>query len=228
MGILLREITDENNVSVFTEDISIDGKPEKRYKLKGSFITAEQKNKNNRIYGRDVLDESIGIYDKEYIQRRRSYGELSHPEDPNLNPERAVICIESLGFKDEKDNNVYGVARLLDEECFPLAKVVRGLIKESCPVGVSFRSVGELGDDGRVKRGLMIAAVDVVMNPSNTNSFCESIMESKQWYLNGDIFIERAVSNLKQSMDKKYSSELAKQYFVKFIEDIQINSGSIL
>lgn len=228
MGILLKEIADEKSVEIIKEDVDINGKKEQRYKIRGPYMTAESLNKNGRIYPRDVLSEAIDVYKKDWISQGRALGELEHGSTPNITPERCVICIESLGFKDEKDNNVYGIARLLDENYFPLVKIVRGMISEGIKMGISSRAVGELDDNNRVKKGLVIASVDLVMNPSNAASIVEAFVESKQWFLDGDKFVERAVTNLKQKMDKKYSSELAKQYLINFIEDLQIGSRNIL
>ena len=50
----------------------------KDYKIKGIFMQAEMKNKNGRVYPKDVLTREVARYNREFINKSRAFGELGH------------------------------------------------------------------------------------------------------------------------------------------------------
>ena len=71
-------------ISEHVEDIEYiteadeDGK--KNYRIKGVFMEADIKNRNNRMYPMNVLEKEVGRYNKEYVNQKRAFGELGHPD----------------------------------------------------------------------------------------------------------------------------------------------------
>ena len=57
----------------------------KDYKIKGIFMQADIKNRNGRVYPMEVLQKEVKRYNKEYINEKRAFGELGHPDGPTVN-----------------------------------------------------------------------------------------------------------------------------------------------
>ena len=83
----------------------------KDYKIKGIFMQAEMKNKNGRVYPKDVLEREVGRYNREFINKSRAFGELGHPDGPTVNLERVSHMIKAL-YPD--GNNFICEAKILD------------------------------------------------------------------------------------------------------------------
>ena len=56
----------------------------KNYKIKGIFMRINIKNRNGRIYPMEVLQKEVKRYNKEYINEKRAFGELGHPDGSQL------------------------------------------------------------------------------------------------------------------------------------------------
>ena len=82
--------------------------------ITGPFLQAEKENKNKRIYPENVMDNAVANYKRDYIDEKRALGELNHPAEPMVNPERAAIMTESLTKAPGKDAVYYeGKAKVL-------------------------------------------------------------------------------------------------------------------
>ncbi len=68
----------------------------KSYKIKGVFLQSDIKNRNGRIYENDILTKEVDRYSKEFIDKKRAFGELGHPDGPTVNLERVSHMITSL------------------------------------------------------------------------------------------------------------------------------------
>jgi len=58
----------------------------KQYFIEGIFMQSETKNKNGRIYPLGVLEKEVKRYVKEYVEPKRAFGELGHPDGPTVVP----------------------------------------------------------------------------------------------------------------------------------------------
>ena len=128
------------NVEFLTEAT----KSGKNYFIEGVFMQAETKNRNGRIYPKEVLVKESKRYTKEFIEKKRAFGELGHPDGPTVNLERVSHMITELV---EVDQNFMGRAKIMDT---PYGKIVKNLIDEGARLGVSSRGMGSLkpGKDG--------------------------------------------------------------------------------
>ena len=204
------------DVKFITEANEEDGK--KNYFIEGVFMQAETKNKNGRIYPVKTLQKEVKRYNKEFVKSGRAMGELGHPEGPQLNLERVSHIIKELK---EDNNNIIGRAKILDT---PYGAIVKNLIDEGAKLGVSSRGMGSLkkNDDGinEVQDDFMLAAVDIVADPSAPNAFVNGIMEGKEWVWNNGIFepqeLEESVKELTRA-DKRMIEEAKIAIFKKFL-----------
>ena len=187
-----------DNIEFITED---DAEGKKNYRIKGVFMEADIKNRNNRMYPMNVLEKEVKRYNKEYIQQKRAFGELGHPDGPTVNLERVSHLITKL-YPDGKQ--FVGEAKIMDT---PFGKIVKNLIDEGAKLGVSSRGMGSLEprrDMHVVKDDFYLAtAADIVADPSAPNAFVEGIMENKEWIWDNGVVKEVDIA--------KYRAELRKE-----------------
>ena len=176
-----------------------DGK--KNYAIKGGFLQSDVKNKNGRIYPKEILQKEVHRYNREFIEKNRAFGELGHPDGPTVNLERVSHMIKALH---PEGNNFIGEARVLDT---PYGKIVKSLIDEGARLGVSSRGMGTLiqtGGANVVKDDFYLAtAADIVADPSAPDAFVEGIMEGKEWVWNNGILKEQEVNELRLQAESK-------------------------
>mgnify|MGYP005729812537 FL=1 len=60
----------------------------KDYKIRGVFLQSDLKNRNGRVYPKDILNKEVKRYNAEFINKKRAFGELGHPDGPTVNLER--------------------------------------------------------------------------------------------------------------------------------------------
>ena len=187
-----------DDIEFITED---DAEGKKNYRIRGVFMEADIKNRNNRMYPMAVLEKEVKRYNKEYIQQKRAFGELGHPDGPTVNLERVSHMITKL-YPDGKQ--FVGEAKIMDT---PYGKIVKNLIDEGAKLGVSSRGMGSLEprrDMHVVKDDFYLAtAADIVADPSAPNAFVEGIMEGKEWIWDNGVVREVDIA--------KYRAELRKE-----------------
>jgi len=192
------------DINILTEEKN----GQKHYFIEGVFMQAESKNRNGRVYPMAVMEKELGRYQNEYVKTNRAMGELGHPEGPTVNLERVSHLIKDLRLE---GNDVYGKAKILDT---PYGKIVRNLIDEGVKLGVSSRGMGSLKEqDGVnvVQEDFMLAAVDVVADPSAPNAFVNGIMEGREWIWDGGVLKPVEVENYKRIIEKTSSKNLEEQ-----------------
>ena len=173
----------------------------KNYFIEGVFMQAETKNRNGRIYPKQVLQKEAKRYSEEFINKKRAFGEWGHPDGPTVNLERVSHMIEEL---EEVDQNFMGRAKILDT---PYGKIVKNLIDEGAQLGVSSRGMGSLkaGRNGisEVQGDFYLAtAADIVADPSAPDAFVAGIMEGKEWIWDNGLLKETQIQEYKDKIEK--------------------------
>jgi len=193
----------------------------KNYAIKGIFMQSDVKNKNGRIYPKEILQKEVARYNREFINKNRAFGELGHPDGPTVNLERVSHMIKSLT---PEGSNFIGEARVLDT---PYGKIVKSLIDEGASLGVSSRGMGTLVNTGGaniVKDDFYLAtAADIVADPSAPDAFVEGIMEGKEWVWNNGILKEQEVNELKlqaESKERMARAEKNAKVFESFLKNL--------
>ena len=197
----------------------IDGK--KNYKIKGIFLQSDIKNRNGRVYPKEILEKEVSRYNREFINKRRAFGELGHPDGPVVNLERVSHMITDLH---PDGQNFIGEAKIMDT---PYGKIVKNLINEGAQLGVSSRGMGSLvrrSGVNEVGRDFYLAtAADIVADPSAPDAFVEGIMEGKDWVWDNGIIKEKDIEEWKQYINEAKRIRLAEaqaEVFKKFIEKL--------
>ena len=170
----------------------------KDYKIKGVFLQSNIKNRNGRIYPKEILAKEVTRYNKEFINKKRAFGELGHPDGPTVNLERVSHMITKL-YPD--GDNFIGEAKVMNT---PYGKIVKGLIDEGAQLGVSSRGMGSLiqrNGVNYVKDDFYLAtAADIVADPSAPDAFVEGIMESKEWVWDNGVLKEKDIESWKKQV----------------------------
>ncbi len=169
----------------------------------------------------DVLQKEVTKYNKNFIQQKRAFGELGHPDGPTVNLERVSHMITSLA---PDGKNFIGEAKILET---PMGKIVKNLMDEGAKLGVSSRGMGSLNQKNGanyVRDDFYLAtAADIVADPSAPNAFVEGIMEGKEWVWNNGALIEAELVELRQKFDVKKRQRDAKVEaleFAKFLKKL--------
>ena len=191
----------------------------KNYKIKGIFMQADIKNRNGRIYPMEVLQKEVKRYNKEYINQKRAFGELGHPDGPTVNLERASHMITDL-YPDGK--NFIGEAKILST---PMGETVKSLMDDGAKLGVSSRGMGSLDQKNGanyVRNDFYLAtAADIVADPSAPNAFVEGIMEGKEWVWNNGLIREADIAKMKENIEENHAKRNPKADALEFARFLQ-------
>ena len=115
---LIKEHTEE--VRLIVEESK--GGTGKNYFIEGVFLQSNLKNRNGRMYPKEIMQKEVDRYTKEYISKNRAFGELGHPDSPSINLDRVSHIITSLK---EDGNKFIGRAQITET---PMGNIARGLI----------------------------------------------------------------------------------------------------
>ena len=177
----------------------------KTYAIEGIFASAEQKNRNGRIYPKQVMESAVNKYINEQVSKGRAVGELNHPEGPTINLDKVSHKISALEWK---GNDVVGKATILNT---PMGKIVEGLLDGGVRVGVSTRGMGSLQRGSgamMVGNDFMLNAVDIVQDPSAPNAFVNGVMEGVEWVWNNGIIEARHIEQMETEIKKAPRKDL--------------------
>src|SRR6056300_855046 len=215
----MKLITEEVSSAEYIVEEADNGK--KNYKIRGIFMQADMKNRNGRIYPMETLQKEVNRYNKEFVQAKRAFGELGHPDGPTVNLERVSHMITSLT---PEGKNFIGEAKIMDT---PYGKIVKNLIDEGAKLGDSSRGMGSLenkGGSNYVKSDFYLAtAADIVADPSAPDAFVQGIMEGKEWIWDNGVLKEAEVNELKlqaESKERIARAEKNAQVFESFLKKL--------
>ena len=194
------------DVEYITEEKE-DGK--KNYKINGGFMQADIKNRNGSVYPMEILQKEVKRYNKQYINEKRAFGELGHPDGPTVNLERASHMITGL-YPDGK--NFIGEAKILST---PMGNIVKNLMDEGAKLGVSSRGMGSLDQKNGanyVRDDFYLAtAADIVADPSAPNAFVEGIMEGKEWIWDNGTLVESELIRMRERINTRVRKRQANE-----------------
>lgn len=196
-----------------------DAGDKKHMYIEGIYLQSEQKNRNGRIYPKNIMEREVARYIKEKIEGKCAWGELGHPETPTINLDRTAMRIVSL--KNE-GNDWIGKAMIQNT---PHGNIVRSLIEDGGRLGVSSRGVGSLkmveGANMVQDDYHLATAADVVADPSAPDAYVNGLMEQKEWVWNNGIIQEADIAQMHKEIKKanrKQLEETALKAFEKFLK----------
>ena len=181
--------------------------------ITGPFMGAEKRNRNGRIYKRDIIAREVDKLQKA-IKNREAVGELEHPDTQKISSDRAAILITDLHMDGDF---AMGKARVLPTPC---GKTLEGLIRGGVHMGVSSRGTGSLGNDNVVCEDFNLITIDAVFMPSCPDAYVEAVNESVQWVLNEStglyiqqkVKVDEAAKQFKKTVDKHGSKSIIRAF----------------
>ena len=207
---LIKEFNE--SISYLTEESKDPKKP--NVFIEGVFLQSDLKNKNGRVYPKEIMQREVNRYVNESVKTKRAYGELGHPEGPTVNLDRVSHMITDLR---EDGNNWIGKAKIMDT---PMGRIVKELISEGAQLGVSSRGLGSLKERNginEVQGDFMLAtAADIVADPSAPDAFVSGIMEGKEWVFVNGKWNEQDVEIAQDTIRRASGSELEEQKLAVF------------
>lgn len=201
MKLIVEEVVDTKYI---TEEVG--GK--KQLYIEGVYLQSEKVNRNGRKYAKETLSREVNRYIKEKVEGNRAWGELGHPDSPNINLDRVCMRITSLK---EDGNDWIGKAMVITETNH--GKIVEALINSGGNLGVSSRGCGSMkkGRDGiiYVQEDFRLAtAADVVADPSAPDAFVNGIMEGKEWVWDNGVVKEVDINEIYLEVKKAKKAQL--------------------
>jgi hypothetical protein len=192
----------------------------KNYYIEGIMMQGETVNRNGRKYGINILETECKRYIKEYVDKKRAWGELNHPAGPAVNLDRVSHMIVELK---QNGHDFYGKAKIVDT---PMGKIVKALIDEGALLGVSSRGMGTLkkvNEINEVQPDFTLSAIDIVSDPSAPDAFVNGILEGKEWVWNNGRITEKTISEYHQTIKKTSARDMEKKalkLFESFLRQI--------
>ena len=194
----MKLISEFNDYAVEPVIVESNESGKKDYFIEGIFMQSEIKNRNGRIYPKEVIQKEVKRYNKEFVEQDRAFGELGHPEGPTINLDKVSHMITKL---EEDGNNFVGRAKILST---PNGQIVKNLIDDGAKLGVSSRGLGSLESKGNaqyVKDDFQLAtAGDIVADPSAPEAFVEGIMEGVEWVYESGILKAKDVDEMQKEL----------------------------
>lgn len=184
---------DFKDFDVFRESVG-DGAPKRLY-IQGPYTVANSRNRNRRIYPLEEMVKQIELFNDELIKTCRAYGELEHPEYPEIKISEACHLITNI----TRDGNVFlGKSKILST---PKGKIVESIINDGGGLGISSRALGSVNDEGIVEE-FKLCTFDVVADPSCQTAFVNGILENKTFICNYNNSNERAYESFEKKLSK--------------------------
>ncbi|MBR19266.1 MAG: primosomal protein [Euryarchaeota archaeon] len=217
----MKLISEFNDYAVTPVIVEENENGKKDYFIEGIFMQSEIKNRNGRIYPKEVIQKEVKRYNKEFVEQDRAFGELGHPEGPTINLDKVSHMITKL---EEDGNNFVGRAKILST---PNGQIVKNLIDDGAKLGVSSRGLGSLESKGNaqyVKDDFQLAtAGDIVADPSAPEAFVEGIMEGVEWVYESGILKAKDLDQMQLEMKAARFNQLEEtklKLWKRFVENL--------
>ena len=168
---LIFDIDSTSKIEVEESINETTGAKDKKYKVRGVFSTIGEKNRNGRIYPKEIWEREVANYQRNFKEGSiNTLMEWDHPARSEVDPMQAVAKINDLHIEGKY---VIGEAVLLDN---PKANQLKSLIDNGVKISVSSRGVGS------VKNGIVenfkLITYDFVSYPSDFNATMTGMVES--------------------------------------------------
>lgn len=195
---LLCELNEDVHVNIVE---AADASGKKQVFIEGIFLQAAIKNRNGRVYPSHIMEQEVNRYITEKVATSRAYGELGHPNGPQINLERVSHLIKEL----RKDGDNY-IGKALVTEGTPYGAIVKGLLESGANLGVSSRGLGSL----RQRNGIMevqadfrlATAGDVVADPSAPDAMVRGLMEDVEWVCENGVWQPQQIDEAKSRINR--------------------------
>ena len=190
---------------------------EKSMYINGITLQSNTRNRNNRIYPEQTLDEAINNYINDTNQIGMTMeGCLKHPDINAHTIDEKEISHRFIELKKD-GNNWYSKALILNT---PNGQIVKNLMEGGVKLGISSRCLGKvkLSDNiNIVQPGLKVVTPgDIVHRPSCQNALIDAIYENKVWIFENGELVEKDISEELDTYKKMINKTTKKDRAIVF------------
>lgn len=198
-----RILTETNSFGQMMTELSEakDGSGKKDLYLSGICLQASVKNHNGRVYPVHEIKRAVDQIN-ETLKDASICGELNHPQDLQINLERASHMITEMRMDGA---NGLGKLKILPT---PMGNLVKSLLEGGVKLGVSSRGSGNVDELTGVVSDFEIVTIDIVSQPSAPQAFPTAIYEQLMNIKNGHKLYDMSAESL---VDQKVNSYLKKE-----------------
>lgn len=221
---------DVHKVDTIVESIKTeDGITKKCYYIEGPYVQCNIKNRNGRIYSKELMEQVVDQYKNERMNPQtgfRSFGELGHPEGVDINLDKVCHYTTQLEWN---GNDCIGKSKVLSSH--PMGRILETFLEEKLVVGVSTRGLGALAeeqnpDGSKNVEAYQMIAIDSVADPSAPKGFVDGIYENKQYIVKDNGVILECYENFEKQLQilPNKTEERAQKFleiFNNFINDFK-------
>lgn len=188
-----------NEANIITESKN-DGKD---MWLSGTFMVAQEKNRNGRIYPLSEMANAVSSLNEQIIENNGVLGELDHPDNLVINYRNVSHVIKEAHMD---GNKVICKALILDT---PSGLIVKKVFEAGVRPAVSSRGAGSVNAEGIVE-GFNIITVDIVVNPSAVGARPSLMYEALDSKLGNRVLTLAEQLQQDESAQKYFEKEIKK------------------
>lgn len=174
-----------------------------KVRLTGIIQRANQRNKNGRVYPKQILQRQMQRLEP-LIKKRALTGQLDHPESSIITLQKVCMILTQYWWKGDQ---LYGTIQLTSNS--PGQNVKRLILKDNVTVGISSRGMGSTRttEQGQmIQDDFQLITFDVVSQPSTIgawlyqNNVNQNYQKNNNKKKNKNIFYNNKINDIVNSI----------------------------
>lgn len=151
-------------------------------KLKGTLSTLGKKNRNGRVYSKELWENVLNSeYWNDMISNNSLFGECVHPADNRSTSDPFEIDANNVSHRISEahieGDRLVGTVEILDTDA---GRNIASLIDSGCNIGISARGAGDLNGDEVDPDTYQFKTFDLTFRPSDFNARLTPLTESEK------------------------------------------------
>lgn len=214
------------------EEVNIVGEKNNRVQIEAVAQTAEEKNRNGRIYlGKDLRSEINSDRTKELVATRNFFGEAGHPTSKDL-VRQSTIDPTNLAHNMSKIWMEGDNVKIITEGAQgPMGEMFNDLVTTGTKPAFSLRALGSIENSakGAVVKNLRLITYDFVIYPSHKKAYMEKLVtESASFGSPSPQLIEKEGSSLIAKPENEIFVPITNDKVINYIKQESANIKNVL
>lgn len=214
------------------EEVNIVGEKNNRVQIEAIAQTAEEKNRNGRIYlAKDLRSEINSDRTKELVATRNFFGEAGHPTSKDL-VRQSTIDPTNLAHNMSKIWMEGDNVKIITEGAQgPMGEMFNDLVTTGTKPAFSLRALGSIENSakGAVVKNLRLITYDFVIYPSHKKAYMEKLVtESASFGSPSTQLIEKEGSSLIAKPENEIFVPITNDKVINYIKQESANIKNIL
>lgn len=214
------------------EEVNIVGEKNNRVQIEAIAQTAEEKNRNGRIYlAKDLRSEINSDRTKELVATRNFFGEAGHPTSKDL-VRQSTIDPTNLAHNMSKIWMEGDNVKIITEGAQgPMGEMFNDLVTTGTKPAFSLRALGSIENSakGAVVKNLRLITYDFVIYPSHKKAYMEKLVtESASFGSPSPQLIEKEGSSLIVKPENEIFVPITNDKVINYIKQESANIKNVL